>query len=34
VLGTVEAVDENETIAKAAEHFDQPAAKLMAVRRR
>lgn len=32
-LGTVEAVDESETIQKAAEEFKQPAAKLYAVRR-
>jgi hypothetical protein len=33
-IGEVEAADEAEAIAKAAEQFNQPATKLMAVRRR
>ena len=33
-LGTVEAVNEHEAIEKAAKEFNQPATRLMAVRRR
>jgi hypothetical protein len=33
-IGTVEAADEADAIAKAAKEFNQPASKLMAVRRR
>jgi len=33
-LGTVEAINEHEAIEKAAKEFNQPATRLMAVRRR